>query len=41
LLERGPWGRNHVRWPDAVLADFILKDLAGLPAMLREIKRAS
>jgi hypothetical protein len=41
LLERGPWGRNHVRWPDATLADFILKDLAGLPALLREIKRES
>ena len=37
LLERGPWGRNHVRLPDAALADFILKDLAGLPALLREI----
>ncbi len=36
LLERGPWGRNHVSWPDAALADFILKDLAGLPALLRE-----
>jgi len=41
LLERGPWGRNHVRWPDAALADFILKDLAGLPALLRGIKRES
>ncbi|MBR1192871.1 HAD family hydrolase [Bradyrhizobium sp. AUGA SZCCT0160] len=41
LLERGPWGRNHVRWPDAALADFILKDLAGLPALLREMKRQS
>src|SRR3954454_18890018 len=41
LLERGPWGRNHVSWPDAALADFVLKDLAGLPALLREIKRAS
>ena len=41
LLERGPWGRNHVSWPDATLADFILKDLAGLPALLREIKRES
>jgi FMN phosphatase YigB (HAD superfamily) len=41
LLERGPWGRNHVSWPDAALADFILKDLAGLPALLREIKRES
>jgi len=39
LLERGPWGRNHVGWPDAALADFILKDLAGLPALLRGIKR--
>ncbi len=41
LLERGPWGRNHVSWPDAALADFILKDLAGLPSLLREIKRGS
>jgi len=41
LLERGPWGRNHVSWPDAALADFILKDLAGLPSLLREIKRES
>jgi FMN phosphatase YigB (HAD superfamily) len=41
LLERGPWGRNHVSWPDAALADFILRDLAGLPALLREIKRKS
>ncbi len=41
LLERGPWGRNHVRWPDATLADFVLKDLAGLPALLREMKRES
>jgi len=39
LLERGPWGRNHVRWPDAALADFILKDLAGLPTLLAEMKR--
>ena len=41
LLERGPWGRNHVRWTDATLADFILKDLAGLPALLREMKPES
>ena len=39
LLERGPWDRNHVRWPDAALADFVLKDLAGLPALLRGTKR--
>jgi HAD superfamily hydrolase (TIGR01549 family) len=38
LLERGPWGRNHVQWPDAALADFILKDLTTLPALMRDVK---
>ncbi|MEZ5764571.1 MAG: HAD-IA family hydrolase [Xanthobacteraceae bacterium] len=34
LLERGPWGRNHARLPDASLADYRIKHLSELPAQL-------
>lgn len=31
LLERGPWGRMHARFPDASRADIRMKNLAELP----------
>lgn len=34
LLERGPWGRNHGRLPEAALADFSIKALTELPALV-------
>jgi HAD superfamily hydrolase (TIGR01549 family) len=34
LLERGPWGRNHGRLPEAALATFRIKALAELPPLV-------
>lgn len=34
LLERGPWGRNHARLPEAALATFRIKALEELPPLV-------
>jgi HAD superfamily hydrolase (TIGR01549 family) len=34
LLERGPWGRNHGKLPEAKLADFRIKALSELPPLI-------
>ncbi|MGI9424890.1 MAG: HAD family hydrolase [Hyphomicrobiaceae bacterium] len=37
LLVRGPWGRSHIKRPDAQQASLVLHDLAALPQALKRL----